>query len=86
MVRPTGQSPNTFNEGVIFSKKMVRPKGFEPLASGSGNQRSIQLSYGRLIKLLRENDFTVALLMILSIPHNKASIYVLALYLIKHTP
>lgn len=28
--------------------KMVRPGGFEPPASGSGNQHSIQLSYGRI--------------------------------------
>lgn len=30
---------------------MVRPRGFEPLASASGGPRSIQLSYGRLVDL-----------------------------------
>lgn len=31
-----------------YDRMMVRPKGFEPSAFGSGGQRSIQLSYGRL--------------------------------------
>jgi hypothetical protein len=32
---------------VSCKEKLARPKGFEPLTSAFGGQRSIQLSYGR---------------------------------------
>lgn len=43
----------TISSYKIFSytttKKMVRPKGFEPSTCGSGVRHSIQLSYGRTL-------------------------------------
>ena len=36
----------TPEQQVSYGVRMAHPKGFEPLASAFGGQRSIQLSYG----------------------------------------
>ncbi len=52
MARPTSASSNHLKQGrdYLNEVKMVRPAGLEPAASRLEVSRSIQMSYGRIMK------------------------------------